>query len=111
MRLLPTVITASLLLLSVPARATSGNELMSWLPDYEKSSGSWGGGMFMGYVTGVAEVGEAIFYCSPKNATHGQTAAIVAKYLRNNPEKWNLPAGSLIISALQSAYPPCPSKK
>lgn len=111
MRLLPAAITASLVLLSVPAWATTGNDLMSWLPDYEKSEASWGGGMFLGYVSGASEVGDGVLYCSPNSATLGQTAAIVAKYLRNNPENWNLSATSLIIGALKAAYPPCPSKK
>jgi hypothetical protein len=92
---------------SAHALAYTGNDLIQWLPEYEANKGSWAGGMFLGYVGGVSEVGQGVLYCAPATATHGQSAAITAKYLRNNPEKWNLSASSLIVSALQAAYPAC----
>ena len=44
-------------------------------------------------------------YCLPEKATHGQTAKVVSKYLKNHPEKLHETAIGLVYLALRSAFP------
>ena len=111
MKTLKFVVLASALSASGSAWSTSGNDLMNWLASYESSQANWSGGMYLGYVAGVAEFGQGFMFCAPGNVTQGQNAAIVAKYLRNNPEEWNRPASGIALRAFMKAYPPCPEKK
>jgi len=45
------------------------------------------------------------FYCIPEKATHGQTAKVVSKYLKNHPEKLHETAIGLVYLALNGAFP------
>ena len=45
--------------------------------------------------------------CLPENVTVGQLQDIVTKYLRENPEKRAKQAASLVIAAVESAFPNC----
>jgi hypothetical protein len=61
---------------------------------------------FMGFVAGVHDVIEASgIVCSSDRATRGQIAAVVVKYLNDNPEKWSMPGHLLVIDALRKAFP------
>lgn len=93
------------------AWATSGNDLVKWIPEYEASKATFAGGLFIGYVTGIADFGRGFLFCPAGNVTNGQNAAIVVKYLKNNPEKWNWQASTLVVEALSNAYPKCPDVK
>ena len=66
-------------------------------------------GMFLGFVVGVADTGEALvgdkFYALPENPTAGQLCAVVSKYLKEHPEKWTRPAAWLVLDALTEAFP------
>lgn len=44
-------------------------------------------------------------YCPPDNAQPQQTAALVRKFLADNPSKWHLPAAHLLVMALEDAFP------
>ena len=99
------------LMVSGPAWALTGNDLVKMIPPYEGSIGDFSGGMFLGYVVGVAETSNGVLFCSDSGVTNGQNAAIVIKYLRNNPEKWANGANWLVLDALTTAHPPCKSKK
>lgn len=44
-------------------------------------------------------------YCMPTTTSPRQDAAVVAKYLNDNPDQWHLPAGLLITRAFSLAYP------
>ncbi len=61
---------------------------------------------FMGYVTGVYDLSDDyyIYPVKPK-PTIRHICSIVAKYLRENPKEWDLPADSLIVEALKKAFP------
>lgn len=63
----------------------------------------WESGMFSGYVTGYAD-GNSLL-CIPGGVTRGQLLAIVSKYLKNNPEVWNLPSEVLIFNSLVHTFP------
>lgn len=44
-------------------------------------------------------------YCPPDEVQPQQTAAIVRKYLVDNPSEWHLPGAHLLVVALQRAFP------
>ena len=103
-------ISTSMLLLSLVCSGahafTDGNTLRGW------STGSGDAGadivnssVFMGYVRGLVDTGDGVLFCPSDNVTVGQCSAVVAKYLENNPEKWNLAAQTLVIGAMQQAFP------
>lgn len=98
------------LLTPVVAQAWTGNDLVRWEADYSRSTPGWDGGMYLGYIAGIAEFGNTILYCAPEGVTNGQNAAVVTKFLKNNPERWTENSGRLVIAALQASYPPCKTK-
>ncbi|MCG6533887.1 MAG: hypothetical protein L7F78_04190 [Syntrophales bacterium LBB04] len=61
-------------------------------------------GRYCGYILGVCDA-MARAYDAPNNANVGQIVAVVTKYVRDHPEKWNEPAADLVIKALQEAFP------
>ena len=84
----------------------SGNHLHGWLLEKENSIGSkFNSGLFSGYVSGVVDMGDGILFCTASGVTVGQYGAVVAKYINNNPEKWNISAHLLVVSALEEAFP------
>ena len=96
----------AVLLTSGQAWSATGNDLMSWVPYYEQNAARWESGMFLGYVSGASNMLNGVIYCAP-NATNGQNAAIVVKFLKNNPERWGEDAGTLVFDALSKAHPKC----
>jgi hypothetical protein len=98
----------------------TGNTLVEDMREFDKSKAnpkaidvSWDAvGYYDGYISGVADATHSL-YNVPSGVTYGQLSAIVSKYLKNHPEKWNKPAVDLVIFALQEAFPfaPEPSKK
>jgi len=87
-----------------------GIDFVNDMKEYEKSergeecSRLFLGGYY-GYVIGIADAYEGVFFSTPFNSTNKQLFAVVAKYLNENPEKWNEPARDLVINALQKAFP------
>jgi hypothetical protein len=64
--------------------------------------------MFVGYVIGVHDASKArLTFCSPANAKASQVGDVVAKYLRENPERRANQAHGLVRDALVTAWP-CP---
>ncbi|MCX6543882.1 MAG: Rap1a/Tai family immunity protein [Acidobacteria bacterium] len=59
---------------------------------------------FQGYVAGVLDA-EGRQIRTPDALTHDQACAIVAKFLRDNPQSLNQPAADLVKAALRAAYP------
>lgn len=68
----------------------------------------------IGFIQGVMEgtlytslednVGKYPF-CVPTRSTPGQDAAVVIKYLKENPSGWHLPAGFLVRQAFSESFP------
>ena len=83
-----------------------GNNLHNWLVQKEKSNvPSYVSGLFDGYVAGVVDAGDGLVFCTGSGVTAGQNSAVVAKYINNNPEKWNKNADLLVVDALKKAFP------
>jgi hypothetical protein len=106
------------LLLSLSCGAASaqfikGTQLREWLSadervenglqnhvDYTNSASG------LGYITGIAETFNVLgLLCIPDGVTRGQMQAIVSKYLKEHPEKWNSDANPIVYVALSSAFP------
>lgn len=97
---------AAALLACSEAWSATGNDLMSWVPSYERDAMNWESGILMGYVSGASNMLNGVVFCAPK-ATNGQNTAIVIKFLKNNPERWGEDAGTLVYDALRKAHPKC----
>lgn len=90
-----------------------GNSLVKAMREYEKAENNdtntdyamaW---KYRGYVIGVHDA-TSFMYGYKENVGELQICAIVAKYLKTHPEKWNEPASDLVVSALQAAFPKKP---
>ena len=94
----------------------NGQKLLGWIDGYEAvKQGAVSApaqvefNVAMGYVMGVVDVNNGIFFCLPKTVSVGQAVAITAKWLKDNPERWNAQADELVVEALKPAFP-CPKK-
>jgi len=88
------------------AAYSDGYELYQLLLEDENPNGSaFKSGLFKGYVGGVVDLGNGILFCTTTGVTRGQFTAVVAKYLKNNPEKWNDSADSIVVDAMKEAFP------
>jgi hypothetical protein len=67
--------------------------------DYQKV------GSLTGFVVGVHDAVDGILVCTPNQVKVGQIVGMVKKYVRENPDKWNRAASTLVINALSSAFP------
>ncbi len=67
-------------------------------------------GLFIGYINGVSEALSGLSVCIPSGSTYDQSYAVVAKYLKDNPEKWHLSPFRLTSFALKEAFP-CQKRK
>lgn len=75
----------------------TGNSLVPFMRENEKGMAKdpsviWVDAFYyIGFVTGVYDATSSL-YDPPEKITISQILAIVAKYLKENPEKWNQPA-------------------
>lgn len=67
--------------------------------DYQRSAN------LIGYVAGVSDTLDGKQICVPDNVTMKQAIGIVEKYMRDNPDKWNLPASILVENSLRQVFP------
>jgi hypothetical protein len=100
----------AILLAAIPAIALdslTGNDLNML---YDKAAGkalSYTRGFFDGYTSGVTNTnivleGKA---CIPQGVTNKNVYDVVRKYLVEHPEELHQPAPTLIIKAIQNAWP------
>lgn len=90
------------------ALAFTGNEIYDWGVQFEKENGSPVSAVsfgYVGYVSGAMDSMNQILFCAPSSVTYSQSASVVMKYLRNNPEERNKSAATLIIAAMSKPYP------
>jgi len=62
-------------------------------------------GVYVGYLAGIAESFQGIYYCPASDINLHKMAAVVANYLMDNPDKLDQSAQTLVIRALGLAYP------
>lgn len=88
-----------------------GNSLMENLRHYEGVSNGQKGanpvnaGIYMGYVMGVAAALNGRVICTYGRVSNGQVLEIVAKHLKEHPEKLYLAANDLVAETLKTAFP------
>ena len=88
----------------------NGKELAWWMREYDNwergapNIDNSACGLYIGYVMAVYDAMIFVFN-APENVTTGQICSIAGKYLKENPEKWTLPAWVLVTEALQKAFP------
>ncbi len=104
-----------MLLVASPAFAFDGSRLKEYMLANEAVTArkpradAYGAGVAVGYVTGVADARRGEFWCPRPGVTYGQTMDVVAKYLRDHPERLDSNADDLVVTALHYAFP-CPKK-
>jgi len=108
------VIILALLVLCISSDSSAffedGNNLVRRLREFEKARAGDPNAnyddatYYMGFVIGVHDA-TAYNYNTPSQITVGQIWAVVAKYLKDNPEKWSQPASLLVMEALRKAFP------
>jgi hypothetical protein len=54
---------------------------------------------------GVHDALDGVVFCSPEHAKAGQIQAVVQKYVRERPGRWNEGANFLVAEALKEAFP------
>jgi len=86
-----------------------GNELYKLgLENYKANIGqrcNWlDVGNYEGYIVGVFDSYDRLFFYSPNNIKFGQVFDIVFKYLQNHPEKRNLYANIIVLKSLQKVW-------
>src|SRR5450830_1763372 len=103
----------ALICVGASAEFIDGAELNRWSEAYERQRQGLQSAkdgrdilMFMGYVMGVwdATLGDRDFLCTPDDFASAQMYQIVAKHVRDHPEKWGLPADYLIREAALRTY-------
>ncbi|MGS1116855.1 Rap1a/Tai family immunity protein [Castellaniella sp. UC4442_H9] len=111
---LAAIFISGLTLCGTVASATyiDGSQLKAWSDGnyrVEHGSKSWSDvhdeALLIGYISGVSDTVNGLFFCPPSNAKLGQLMGVVRKHLLANPESWNMSAGMLVIAALRQAFP------
>jgi hypothetical protein len=100
-------------LAAAPAFAGSGyidgHTLNNRLKDYDvpnkTAAQAVTGGNAQGYITGVADALDGVLFCIPNDVKVGQLIAMTERYLRDNPDKWNRNADTLIVESLRPSFP------
>lgn len=65
----------------------------------------------IGYITGIRDMGEDIFWCNvPHPTTIKEMANIVKAYAIRYPETKRGPGDFLVVQAYTEAFPQCPKK-
>lgn len=111
------------LLISISAPVYAGfisvNKLVKYMREFEKvNTGSKDinyhyANRYVSYVIGVYDTLELygiIYNPLIAKTSQGQIASIVAKFLKNNPERWHEPAADLVRDVLIKAFP-CKKQK
>ena len=93
----------------------AGNPIVDGSKEWEKffngnKNDALGYGIYIGYVAGVRDSIDGVLFCIPKDVDSDQILAIVRKYIKNNPEKWNKGNWNLVVTPLKEAFS-CKKKK
>jgi len=77
-----------------------------WRENYNSTYSAY----YLGVINGIRVSVDGVLFCIPNEVDNNQLGAIARKYIKNNPEKWNEGAWSLIFTPLKKAFP-CKKKK
>ena len=93
-----------MLLMSIQTNAGffSGNDLAKRMSE----DNVFDSGVYSGYIIGIVDAAVTRkLICPPPDITIMQAKAIVAKFLKENPELWNTNADLLVLVSLGLAFP------
>ncbi len=76
----------------------NGNQLVS-------TNAAWNVAYFQGFVDGIVVQAAKKKFCFKEVIQTDQLYAIAAKYIRENPEKWNQNPNVLVIDSIARAFP------
>jgi Rap1a immunity proteins len=101
------------LLVATTAQAMKGEEfarlLGAWNRVNEQKSTNrddeLGASAFTGYVRGVEDAMNGFRFCISAKATSKEQVALITKYVKEHPEELHNSATTLIVQALQPAFP------
>ena len=109
------IIAVIVVLMAVPVHAEffflTGYELASYMKEYHKTERSEPdakiakANAFVGYVTGVFETLSGLRRICTRGTSTGHITSVVAKYLKDNPERWSEPAIYSTAEALEAEFP------
>ena len=100
------VAATAALMFAAHADFKDGNKLYNQIT----SSNSIDQMVALGYITGVSDSYDGIFFCIVGGVTAGQEVDVVRKHLFQNPELRNQEAIVLVSAAFGAAWP-CPTKQ
>jgi Ssp1 endopeptidase immunity protein Rap1a len=101
------------LLVATTAHAMKGDELARLMDGYTRVQGAkspsredeLGGAAFIAYIRGVEDSMNGVRFCITAQTSSAQQVAFIVKYIKAHPEEWHNSATTLIVQALQPAYP------
>ena len=101
------------LLLAHSAYAMKGEEFARLLDAWNRVNATkhptradeLGASVFTGYVRGVEDSLQGFRFCIPPKASSSQQVGLITKYVQRHPEELHNAATTLIVQALQPAYP------
>lgn len=101
------------LLIATTAHAMKGDEFARLMDGYTRAQGAkspnradeLGGAAFIAYIRGVEDSMNGVRFCITPQASSAQQVAFIVKYVKGHPEEWHNGATTLIVQALQPAYP------
>jgi len=59
----------------------------------------------LGYILGVFDSYQGLYYCAPRGITRGQVRDVALKYLQTHPEMLHKRASILLLEAFTEAFP------
>lgn len=112
MKKLLALIAALLVAQSAFSQFVNGNKLKDWSDADERSVSVNASAQdfrlstqYLGYLQGSFDAQQYLFPCTPSGLTTGQLAAIVTKYLKDNPEQWTFSGNYIVNLAMKKSYP------
>ena len=107
------MLIATLILLPTQAQSMlAGNNLVDYMNEDEKFTANlpnahiWKSGRYSGFVLGISDAYESAgVICFSSSVTNGQIYAVVSKFLKDNPDKWNYSAADLVVHSLKASFP------
>lgn len=95
-------IILAMLASSAHAEFMTGNKLLELMQEKDSPTRS---SFSIGYVIGVSDSGAGAVHCAPQDVTAGQVRDLVKAYLEQSPAVRHLPADTIILSLMKTAWP------
>ena len=106
------------MLVASTASAMKGDEFARLMEIWNRENGSdsttpenaLSAGMFVGYLRGVEDSMQGYRFCIPAETQFSRRVILLTKYVREHPDELHNGATTVIVEALQPAFP-CPTQQ